>query len=246
MSRSPKDLIKVWADTKTYFENKQLDITPSTKYDIHNLDIINNDNNYDCIVEIENKDTLNMAMEYVNGGYNPLVLNMASSFRPGGGVKNGKTAQEEEIFRRSNCHQVLPNEWYPLDDKDVIYSPSVTVCKDSSDKNYKNIKNVSMSMIAVAAIRNPRLNNDKYVHEDYHLMYDKIEAIFKVGILNGHDSLVLGALGCGAYNNPPSEVSNIFKILLCKYKKYFKRIGFAILVVRNGDKSNLELFKKIV
>lgn len=38
---------------------------------------------------------------------NPLVLNMASPKRPGGGFRNGSAAQEENIFRRSNYFQVL-------------------------------------------------------------------------------------------------------------------------------------------
>ena len=65
--------------------------------------------------------------------------------------------------------------------------------------------------------------------------------IFKVGIVNGHDSLVLGALGCGAFRNPPDEVCRLF-IDSCKvYGKYFKKVGFAILSLGTN---NLEIFTK--
>ena len=38
--------------------------------------------------------------------------------------------------------------------------------------------------------------------------------MFILGLLNGHDSLVLGAFGCGAYGNPPYVVASIYEILI--------------------------------
>lgn len=38
----------------------------------------------------------------------------------------------------------------------------------------------------------------------------KIRTIFRIGLLYGHDSLVLGAFGCGAFHNPPAEVARLF------------------------------------
>ena len=38
----------------------------------------------------------------------------------------------------------------------------------------------------------------------------KIRTIFRIGLLHGHDSLVLGAFGCGAFHNPPAEVARLF------------------------------------
>ena len=59
--------------------------------------------------EIENSDTFDMAIKYVNNkqGLNPLVLNMASDYKPGGGVETGSKAQEEDLFRRSNYYQTV-------------------------------------------------------------------------------------------------------------------------------------------
>ena len=240
-------LIKEWNDTKNYFDQFKKEIPQSTKYNIDNIicEIKPNEDSV-TIREIVNEDSFNLAIKYINDGYNPLVLNMASDWRPGGGVSNGKTAQEEELFRRSNAHQTHPQHWYPLKENEVIYSPQVVVVKDSRDKKYEYIDEITMSMIACAAVKKPKLVNGEYNKNDYEIMYKKIESIFKIGILHNHDSLVLGALGCGAFYNPPDEVAKIFSILLDKYGKYFKKIGFAILVVKSKDNNNIDTFKKIL
>lgn len=243
-------LIKEWNDTKNYFDQFKKEIPQSTKYNIDNIDniICEIKQNEDSVTirEIVNEDSFNLAIKYINEGYNPLVLNMASDWRPGGGVSNGKTAQEEELFRRSNAHQTHPQHWYPLKENEVIYSPQVVVIKDSRDKKYEYIDEIAMSMIACAAVRKPKLVNGEYNKNDYEIMYKKIESIFKIGILHNHDSLVLGALGCGAFYNPPEEVAKIVSILLDKYGKYFKKIGFAILVAKSKDNNNIDTFKKIL
>ena len=38
----------------------------------------------------------------------------------------------------------------------------------------------------------------------------KIRTSFRIGLLHGHDALVLGAFGCGAFHNPPAEVARLF------------------------------------
>lgn len=38
----------------------------------------------------------------------------------------------------------------------------------------------------------------------------KIRTIFRIGLLHGHDALILGAFGCGAFHNPPEEVARLF------------------------------------
>jgi uncharacterized protein (TIGR02452 family) len=135
---------------------------------------------------------------------------------------------------------------YPLKDDEVLYSPEVTIIKDKRSNNYQMIKEVVVSMYACAALRKPNLINGKYYDNDYQRMSDKIESMFIMGIAMKHDSLVLGAFGCGAFHNPPTEVAKIFSIMTKKYGKYFKKIGFAILCVRPSDMENLTEFKRIL
>jgi len=101
-------------------------------------------------------------------------------------------------------------------------------------------------MISIAGLRKPKLNNGIYYDDDRKLLTSKIESIFKIALANGHDSLVLGAIGCGVFKNPPIEVANIFKIMIRIYGKHFKKIGFAILIVKETDQDNINTFKKVL
>lgn len=243
-------LMNVYDDTKEQFSKvDQSTIKPSTLFDINSLkvDLTEELPTFETEYLVVNQDSLDMAVEFCNDGLEPMVLNMASDYKPGGGVRSGKSAQEECIFRRTNAFMTHPEDWYPLESNQVIYSPEVKVIKDSDYELMDDDDHVTVSMIAVPAIRQPDLKYGTTYHdEDRYLMTSKIESIFKIALMMGRDSLVLGALGCGAFHNPPNEVSQIFKSMLNCYGKYFKRIGFAILCVKDSDSENLKAFKSIV
>ena len=58
----------------------------------------------------------------------------------------------------------------------------------------------------------------------------RIGNILEVAAANGADNLILGAFGCGAFNNPPDLVAGCFRYYLVDkgYRDYFKRVVFAI------------------
>lgn len=59
----------------------------------------------------------------------------------------------------------------------------------------------------------------------------KMHVILDIALANGHDSVVLSAFGCGAYNNPPRHIAKLFRNVIKKYEGAFKCIAFAILNV---------------
>ncbi|AYV81005.1 MAG: hypothetical protein Harvfovirus13_11 [Harvfovirus sp.] len=204
-------------------------------------------------IDVLNLDTLECAIKMINDGFNPLVLNMASDRCLGGGFKQGSVAQEEEIFRRTTYAMLLTGtkikKSYPLRKDQCIYSPNIFAFRASKKENYylldwKDCK--WMSFIAMPAIRNPVLTDGKYNKEDEETMYSKIRAIFKVAVINKHDSLVLSALGAGCFNNPPWGVAKIFKQVIAEFKNQFKYIAFAILTDKNDKHGNFKIFKDIL
>lgn len=226
-------------------------------YDVRTLDIFVSDQTKNKqIIEVKNMDTFDLAKEMLDNGFNPLVLNLASDIKPGGGWKNNKTAQEESLFFRSTYALSLDNElikqfmkitrndnFYPLEWYEEIYSPDIYVFKDSEYSKMKPKDYYYVNCLAAVGLRNPKyLSNGKLKNEeDHNKLKEKIKGIFKIAKLKNHDCLVLGALGCGVFNNDPIHVSNLFKEVIEEYEcdRDFK-IVFAVKCGR--DKTNYNVF----
>ena len=185
-------------------------------------------------VDVINDDVLNVTRYYAISDNNVLVLNLASEISPGGGVTKGSMAQEEELFRRTNYFMYLPRRFYPIPETNVIVTSNVTVLKD---ENYQDLSDIfTVSFMAACAVRKPILpNKGTYKKEDYEIMCKTIENIFKTAYLLGYDTLILGALGCGAFGNPPKIVSRIFDRYVKIFNHCFKHIIFAVLSTRDDN-----------
>ena len=209
------------------------------------------------IVEVQNIDCLYAGAQLKEQGYNPAVLNMASRRNPGGGVVTGAGAQEETLFRRTNLfrslYQFAPfagmygiktsHHQYPLDKNfGGVYTPEAIYFRESEQKGYALLDNpVSLSFITVAGMNRPDLTAEGMI-ADYHVepIKNKIRTIFRIGLAHGHDSLVLGALGCGAFRNPPRHVARLFHEVMdeLEFKNKYRRIVFAILDDHNAHQSH--------
>ena len=209
------------------------------------------------IVEVQNIDCLYAGVQLKERGYNPAVLNMASRRNPGGGVVTGAGAQEETLFRRTNLfrslYQFAPfagmygiktsHHQYPLDRNfGGVYTPEAIYFRESEQKGYALLDNpVSLSFITVAGMNRPDLTAEGMI-ADYHVepIKNKIRTIFRIGLAHGHDSLVLGALGCGAFRNPPRHVARLFHEVMdeLEFKNKYRRIVFAILDDHNAHQSH--------
>ena len=208
-------------------------------------------------IEVVNSDCMEEGLRIQNLGLNPAVLNMASRQTPGGGVISGAGAQEETIFRRSNIfkslyqfapfakqYNVKPSKFqYPLDNNfGGVYTPAVCVFRDVETAGYRLLeKPYELAFISVAGMRCPELKANGMIKD--HLIEgikNKIRTILRIGLVNGHDSLVLGALGCGAFCNPPKHIAKLFHEVLdeVEFSNKYKCIVFAILEDHNSRKAH--------
>lgn len=201
-------------------------------------------------VDVVREDTADCGAQLLKQGYNPVILNLASNARPGGGWENGAMAQEEALFFRSTYHLALTRQYYPIQDNECVYTPDVYFFRDNQFKNFAKLpddQHFYLSAIALPALRHPKLVNQKYTAEDEKITAEKIDAIFKTALLHKHDAIVLGALGAGVYANPPREVARIFNEHVKKYKMHFKYISFAVIDPPGRDgivrSNNYEIFK---
>ena len=62
------------------------------------------------------------------------------------------------------------------------------------------------------------------------LLTGRIRNILEVAAARDADILVLGAFGCGAFNNPPALVADVFRAFLVSqgHGQYFRKVLFAI------------------
>lgn len=246
-----------WEENKNICINDvvfQHKIIPSIKYSYDN-NLIKDEKTIDIktYIYVLPQDTLECGLNLKKNGYNPVVLNMANPFFAGGGVGMGCGAQEESLFYRTNYFQTLNNNtgFYPISDTKGIYSRDVFIIRDK-DLNLI-YKHESISFIAVAAIKDPQTIDGHFTAEQLDLTRRKIELIFQIAKKENHDCVVVSALGCGAFHNPPNDIIAIFNEVINKYKHFFKLIVFAILplsitdsryMLKEDRKCNYELFKE--
>ena len=213
---------------------------------------------------VKNDDSIHCGHSLQQEGYNPVVLNLASRRNPGGGVKNGSRAQEESLFRSTNLFLSMyryaeyaedyglekSRFQYPMSARfGGIYVPKATVFRAGAKDDFALLDTpYYMSFVAVAAINHPELDADGNIcEEDANLTKNKMRTMLRIGLLNGHDSIVLGAFGCGAFHNPPKHIARLFHEVIDEkeFKDKYKLIAFAILEDHNSPRGgNLQPFIK--
>ena len=203
-------------------------------------------------VRVENMDCVLAAKRLIDEGYNPAMLNLADLYTPGGLVEFGSGAQEENLCRRSDLilslYQfssarvrqypglglVAREEQYPMDERyGGIYSGTVTFFRGpESEGSRMEEKPYNIPVISVAALSGPRIDKDGMMYpEEAEVTLEKMRTIFRIGMAHFHDSLVLSAMGCGAFKNPPAHIAKLFHQVIeePEFKDKFRLIDFAIL-----------------
>lgn len=219
---------------------------------------------FETELRVENDDCVLVSKRLIDEGYNPAMLNLADLYTPGGLVEYGSGAQEENLCRRSNlvlslyqfsaarvrqypdlglrCH---PSQ-YPMDERfGGVYSGIVTFFRSSESEGSMLEERVyNIPVISVAALSGPRIGPDGMMcKEEADITLDKMRTIFRIGYAHGHDSLVLSAMGCGAFANPPAHIAKLFHQVIeePEFKGRFRLVDFAILDgYRTGLRHNPE------
>jgi uncharacterized protein (TIGR02452 family) len=204
-------------------------------------------------VEVTPEDSLVAGQRLHAAGFNPCILNFADDLDAGGVVDNGNSAQEESLWRRTNLCATQLQSFYPLVQapagvQEGIYTPLATVFKGPEPECADLAHPWPAAFIAVPGLKYPRVNHQKMVClDDMMAMRAKIELIFQAAKEAGHDSLVLGALGCGVWRAPPRQMAEIFRALCAQYNGVFRHITFACLArgpAASG--SNYSIFKEVL
>ena len=170
------------------------------------------------------------------------VLNFASARNPGGGYLNGAQAQEEALCRASALYTCLLEApaYYehhravrdPFYSDRVIHSPGVPVFRD--DRGHLLDEPVEVGFVTSPA------PNAGVIRQQVPERKDEIPAalatraarVLETAAANGYRNLVLGAWGCGVFQNDPAMVAGSFRDLLGpggRFEGTFEQVVFGIL-----------------
>ncbi|KAL3476364.1 hypothetical protein BJX99DRAFT_246890 [Aspergillus californicus] len=214
-------------------------------------------------VEVVDGDTYDVAINLTNArqshaNMKPVcVLNLANAHTRGGGFITGAMAQEEALCYRSTLYVTLKRRYYPLKMREAIYSPTVIVFRENRKNNHRLMdlqrpqQLPVVSVVTMAGIRDPELDlrTDPPTYadpDDREITKEKMRVILRVAVHNRHRSVVLGALGCGAFMNPNTEVANCWVEVLQEqeFRGWFHHILFAVLKDKYQGTDNFEVFHR--
>lgn len=222
-------------------------------------------------IRVVNSDTLNAAIDLAAeagaGAGRVAVLNMASHANPGGGWLSGASAQEESLCYRSSLSLSLHRSFYPFRQRMGLYTPDVVVIRSDMASGHKLLLPDSgpedlpvVSVLSIAALRRPDVARRMVTTpdgprerrafakaSDRDLTKDKMRLCLRMAASRGHGSLVLGALGCGAFENPPEEVAHCWLEVLRESEfrgGWWKELWFAVFD-RRGE-GNFDVFERVL
>ncbi len=181
------------------------------------------------------------------------VLNMANAYLPGGRYVEGTAAQEENMFRRTDCHFSIAAEHL----HHGRYKPEMSRLLNGEDGRFLLDRERPRTCIRGPEERGPgergdgrgeirgyaRLPDDR-IFSFYELRAAarncnregidlddtrrRVRALLDTLVDAGQRHAVLGAWGCGAFANPPREVARSFRDELAARSDAFDCVVFAI------------------
>jgi hypothetical protein len=176
------------------------------------------------------------------------VLNMANAYVPGGAYVEGAVAQEENMFRRTDCHFRIDDDEYDQtadryhrDLTDLLLAQGGRVYLDAERPRVcirgpedRNAPDLGYPWLAEAGIfpflelrasAQDLRGGQPFSEEEARR---RISAQFETLKAHGVGHVVFGAFGCGAFRNPADRIAEIYRAEILKHGADFRVIAFAI------------------
>ncbi|MEU6597531.1 TIGR02452 family protein [Streptomyces flaveolus] len=194
----------------------------------------------ETVVEVTGESSLEAARRLADAPV--AVLNFASARNPGGGYLNGAQAQEEALCRASALHTCLltARAFYdhhradrdPFYSDRVIHSPAVPVFRDDRGRL---LDGPYLAGFLTAAAPNAGVIRRTAPERAAALpaaLAARAERVLETAAAHGYRRLVLGAWGCGVFQNDPAQVAGAFRALLGpggRFARAFEHVVFGVL-----------------
>jgi len=190
----------------------------------------------------------------MNNNVNVVVHNFANCRRYGGGYRDGKLAQEEDLCRRipalfaslGALNRYMSYKVYPLSRKegDVIVTPNIDLMRYGPQYNVGN--KVKVNVVTAAA---PDLRDDKPIEYMEHWDDNEMKSlthnmyVAPKHVNNELDAIVLGAWGCGVFKNNPTQMANLLANTIKNNWGIYTSIVFAI---PDSNSTNFGMFGTVL
>lgn len=155
---------------------------------------------------------------------NPFVLNFASAKNPGGGFLGGAQAQEESLARSSSLYPTLMAnfEMYEYNRRGssclysdwMIYSPRVPVFRNDDGSLIQTPYLVSFLTSPAVNAGVVKKQESNKIHMIEPVNKERARKFLWIANKENHKTLILGAWGCGVFQNDPNMIARIFNELL--------------------------------
>lgn len=194
--------------------------------------------------EVVNETTLSGAAELakVTEGRPVGVLNFASARNPGGGFLKGAQAQEESLARSSalyrsqlDCpgfYEHHRNDRSLLYSHRIIHSPGCPVFRDDAGDLLAEPYLVDFFTCPAPNAGAVRRNQPGRAGDITTVLHERMILLLALAAHLEVTDLVLGAWGCGVFQNDPTSVAEGFRNALCRKDLFagrFRRVRFSVL-----------------
>lgn len=175
------------------------------------------------------------------------VLNMANAHVPGGAYVEGAPAQEENLFRRSDCHfaidaaQMGPSERYLPSLSALLNAEAGRVYLDTARPRVciRGPEDRAAADLGYAWLPDDEIfpfYELRAAARDYRdgARFDERDARARIGaqldtlVEGGVRHAILSAFGCGAFRNPAREIARLYREGIEERRRKFTCLTFAI------------------
>ena len=179
-----------------------------------------------------NATALAVARELIEDEESTAALNFANGVHPGGGFLNGALAQEETLCRSSALYATLKGDPMYAEHRQqgnpaepsgwINRSPLVPVFRceagDLLDEPWH------VTFLTCAAPFAALVGSDR----SHELLDLRIRRVLELAAARSHRTLILGAWGCGDFQNDPEVVAQMFRKHLETFAGHFTEVVFAV------------------
>lgn len=214
------------------------------------------------VIELTRESTLGCAYRLVTqeNHSNTVMFNFANPVEIGGGWWRGAVAQEESIARSSSLVNSLSTDtaenFYrhninmrstPRRDFSsdyIIVTDKMPVFRDDNYDLLDSYFIASCITSPACYARGLNTRDEKVAQELHNVMLARIRKVIMGCAEKGYRALVLGAFGCGAFQNDINDIANSFKTVLIDEDivHYFDKVVFAIL---SHDDEKHQVFSRV-